>query len=1025
MNIRKYSSLLLVIIMLFSLIIPSGAMAEGTAEAPAASNESSGETPAANGESSDETQPAASEPVDVTEPVIVDATVDDPQKTAEYNSIAVTDDTPAVQVSAEGDNVSANLKITENVSDTVTNDGLSQSIVTNAFSSGSASVDVGGDVLASSKSDASTAIDASSYSSGDTDVKVGGDVTDSSEAGNSTAIDAYSDNGTTDVTVDGNVIASGKTETDIGSTAGIVASSNSGGTTLVNVGGDINASRESSSSNPTHSTAVSAQSHGTGSSTEVSVGGSVTSDAKSTGEGQIDATGISVSPPRYGEGGSTKVTISGDVTTTNSTNSSGNATGIDVSIDINNQTAEITVGGNLTASTELGNGNYSQAKAIDISNHGENSSTTISIEGNVDATAKSTDESRVYAYGAETSTYNENDTVKMHIGGDLTASSESAGGGAQATGMNVTSATLGATDVSVDGNINVTASGGPGKNAGAHATGMSILDGNGGTTNVSVGGNINVSASAESDRSSYGAGVQVESYTETTKTTVDVKGGIDVQSKNGATGISAVSFDGSLIDVSIGNGVSVTTEGSGTHRAVEAVTYDKDSQVNITVTGDVTLNGTVENTHELTESSESETPPTEPYYSTYDAGVAAQVSKGSIISVSIEEGNSVSLINNDVTITEGGETIDAYSDPSGTGVSVSDRKNQEPAANTVTIRVEDTDGNDTYIDDLFDNGNIVGGDAGLQVVLNENSKTSVNVVASGSITGGNAAVLVNKNVTEDNLSLTVWQIVPTETIDQEEHVVVTKEVTDEGYQVPVSTEQTQKIEQNIQYIIKVEPNANATLTTGGTTEYEGYNVAHQGDRITLKVNAADGYYIEGAYNGLGERIPLQYADGVYYIDVPMGGGIYLSARVGKYQEAAPEESSAPAVRVESKGDGLTAITAMESGSRNAISDANKYLKAEERQTMASLPPMQQLLVVMTKAGFGEAAAASGVTMTEEAQKFIDSLNVDLRGAVKVLEKYENGVKVKWYTIEMVFPGNQIARVAFRQLEDGTWEIKML
>lgn len=80
---------------------------------------------------------------------------------------------------------------------------------------------------------------------------------------------------------------------------------------------------------------------------------------------------------------------------------------------------------------------------------------------------------------------------------------------------------------------------------------------------------------------------------------------------------------------------------------------------------------------------------------------------------------------------------------------------------------------------------------------------------------------------------------------------------------------------------------------------------------------------------------------------------------------------------------------------------------------------------MIKAGFGEAAATSGFTISEDDQKLIDSLNVDLRKAVQVIEKYENGVKVKWYTIEMVFPGNQIARVAFRQLEDGTWTIKML
>ena len=130
------------------------------------------------------------------------------------------------------------------------------------------------------------------------------------------------------------------------------------------------------------------------------------------------------------------------------------------------------------------------------------------------------------------------------------------------------------------------------------------------------------------------------------------------------------------------------------------------------------------------------------------------------------------------------------------------------------------------------------------------------------------------------------------------------------------------------------------------------------------------------------------------------------------------------MHVAPKGEGLTEIAKMDSVSAK-IPAVNKYLKSEEREKMAELPPIQQLLVVLMKAGFGDAAAASGYTLTEEAKTLADSLNADLRGAVLMQYRWENGVRAKWYVIEMVLEGNQNVRVAFRQLEDGTWELKMI
>ena len=59
-------------------------------------------------------------------------------------------------------------------------------------------------------------------------------------------------------------------------------------------------------------------------------------------------------------------------------------------------------------------------------------------------------------------------------------------------------------------------------------------------------------------------------------------------------------------------------------------------------------------------------------------------------------------------------------------------------------------------------------------------------------------------------------------------------------------------------------------------------MAKEGDNVILKIAIADGYKLNGAYNGLGEKVALlQDSNGDYYVIVPKGGGVYLSADVSK------------------------------------------------------------------------------------------------------------------------------------------------
>ncbi len=342
-------------------------------------------------------------------------------------------------------------------------------------------------------------------------------------------------------------------------------------------------------------------------------------------------------------------------------------------------------------------------------------------------------------------------------------------------------------------------------------------------------------------------------------------------------------------------------------------------------------------------------------------------------------------------------------------------------------------------------GDITSNGVALEVVPTL-SGGSVNVVVEGTIKGESGAVLVNDNVNAGNFNLTVWKIDPAtyHEYDDNGEVANTEEsylevMTPEGEGYRNDTDAAEELLKQVQYIIKVDPNlSNAHVDLDGTTKFtdftgEEYDVAHEDDKVVIKISADSGYQITGAFNGEGkEETLLRDSEGNYYIVVPRGGGVYLTATVEAINQGSPEEErggkTAPTrLRVNDKENdgGLVALDKTESNNRVAIPAVNRLIKSEERKMLAALSPSQQLLVVLIKAGFSNAASASGFTLSEEAKKLLDSLDVNLREAVRIIYSYENGVKVKWYYLEMNLPGNKIGRFGFRQLEDGSWTVKML
>ena len=181
---------------------------------------------------------------------------------------------------------------------------------------------------------------------------------------------------------------------------------------------------------------------------------------------------------------------------------------------------------------------------------------------------------------------------------------------------------------------------------------------------------------------------------------------------------------------------------------------------------------------------------------------------------------------------------------------------------------------------LMMTGDVTAGEYALVRMNEEESSAVSEILIDGTLHGDKGGVLVSENITEDNLKLTVWKI----DLDEDENAVVT--VGDGGE--TQATDSTRALEESIHYIIKLEPTEGADIgllgTSKRTIDDKVYDEALENDVVTMVINLKDGYILNGAFNGKGEKIPLLMdEDGNYYVIVPKGGGVYLSASIVKIQ----------------------------------------------------------------------------------------------------------------------------------------------
>ncbi len=373
-----------------------------------------------------------------------------------------------------------------------------------------------------------------------------------------------------------------------------------------------------------------------------------------------------------------------------------------------------------------------------------------------------------------------------------------------------------------------------------------------GTVKVNVTGNINASDAENGDPET--AGIFADSAG-SGQTTIKVGEGVAVKSTEAeftAYGIDAENTGGTMT-IEVNKNVSVI--------GVEAVGLE--------IINDPESSDYEE--YEETES-ESEQKTVSKEGETIETTVTV---KGNVTVTGSKEGTGAQVWNSgDLTLTVG--TRDDSRDPDDKSVAGISAEGKSSTGMTIV-----SEGNSKI--EVF--GDVKGSDYGLKVDtdLNEEddaeiSSGKMDILVSETISGGTQSLLVNKDVTADQLDLTVWEIVLGKNKDAA--------LTPEG-------NVNQSVEDSIKYIIRIDPDSvgkikavDENLEDLPTSHDYPYEV--QGQRIY--VQSADGSELTAVYNGKSPRrqTSLQKDENGFYLDVPKGGAVWLS--VNQHSQSGPTEA---------------------------------------------------------------------------------------------------------------------------------------
>ena len=505
----------------------------------------------------------------------------------------------------------------------------------------------------------------------------------------------------------------------------------------------------------------------------------------------------------------------------------------------------------------------------------EGESTTLTVEGDVRQTSED------WVYPVNVYADEENASATVNVTGSVVAEGE--GGSIVYVGVDGGDAT-----VSIGGDASLKATGDD-----VYASGVdSYISAESGTSNVSIGGDLDVSGSSAEGVSVYNRDSREEWNSETGETeyipiesssaenTVTVGGNITASGENNATGVSATSAVGATATVEVGGNVSAEGD-DATGVRTEAF---KEGTTSVKVGGDVTASGEDNATAVNASSTEGGDVTVEvggnvSAEGDYAAGVYAYAGDESKTSVTV--GGDVTAEGKDAT------GVNAYAADGGeASVTVEGNvsaKLEESGFGAAAVWASAYEGGSA---DVHVVGDVDGGIA----LSTYGDSCEIKVTVEGTVSGEDAAVTVYPgNNNSDEVTLLLWKA----ELNENGNVVEAYQYDLEAFpeemreEVEKANEENAadaaKVEDNILYIIKLEQlSEGGELSVSGTEKVDGFDVAKEGDNVILKIAIADGYKLNGAYNGLGEKVALlQDSNGDYYVIVPKGGGVYLSADVSK------------------------------------------------------------------------------------------------------------------------------------------------
>ena len=219
--------------------------------------------------------------------------------------------------------------------------------------------------------------------------------------------------------------------------------------------------------------------------------------------------------------------------------------------------------------------------------------------------------------------------------------------------------------------------------------------------------------------------------------------------------------------------------------------------------------------------------------------------------------------------------------------------NQGDSNNSLTARTVTSDASGVLVTCIEDGASSVNvedsvkaKETGVTIVQRgENSSIDVNV--ANTISGDKCGVGINAS-DPSTIKLTTWKI------ESSEGEIVSakqfKEVPlESGATQSELVDVTEDFAKTINYIIKLEQPKEGGAIAATNALGEAIETAHEGEKVLLKVELKDGYKLLAAYNGEGKEQKLVAVDGKYYVEVPRGGGVYLSVELEGAPAPAPEQ----------------------------------------------------------------------------------------------------------------------------------------